>query len=79
MTFKEALDTGLRIQSKYWKNTEQGKHWWYKKINENQFLSSEGILEIIKTGTPYTGEGYTIHPEDQKLYDFNKELNKLLD
>jgi len=82
MTFKEALDTGCRIQNGHLSYVDDYNNYWYKKINEKEFIFSlepkkRLIIEYIDT-LMYIGTSWFIHPEDQKLIDFNKNLEEIL-
>jgi len=76
MTFKEALDTGYRITASR-PNTDLR---WYKKIDKKTVLFHNNIrLSLSYLIKHCTGSNYRIHPDDQKIIDFNKELEKVLE
>lgn len=72
MTFKEALNTGYKVTQ--WTNS----FYWIKKINEKQCIDEGEQIFLIQNLIP-TSDGWFIHPEDQKLIDFNNKLDTLLE
>jgi len=80
MTFIEALDTGMRIQSAAWMYNSIG-YWWYKKISEVTFIDTQGFTHSIKDHSSYLStqsSDWFIYPDDEKLYNFNKNLEDIL-
>lgn len=76
MKFKDALNTGYRIQydDVLWRDI------WCKKINEREFLYSPDnrIFPIDKDYYQHYSREWHIHPEDQKLIDFTIKLDEAL-
>jgi len=76
LKLKEALNTGYRITHPIW---IQRPHWWYKKINEQEFIDGRGSKKLINKHIMTGIINWTIHPEDQKIVDFNNSLNQILE
>lgn len=74
MTFLEALNTGYRITNRTWLH----HNFWAKKINNIEFTYDSGSRFIIADHfLQYKGEWF-VHPEDQKLIEFNNKLEEVL-
>lgn len=75
MTFKEAIATGYRVKRAYL-ITKRELDYFYKKI-DNKYV-------IDELGNKYEIESFDdnliwyVHPDDQKLIDFNKKLEEIL-
>lgn len=76
MTFLEALNTGYRITDE--KSLKQEPLWYLQKINEEQFISYYGMIYTIKK-SPFIEETWFIHSDDQKLFEFENKLKKVLE
>lgn len=80
MTFKEAIHTGYRIKPVSWVDD----HYWYQKISDTEFTVYKQIYKIesyineLKKYDKNIVDNWIIHPEDQKLIDFNNRLEKLI-
>lgn len=73
MTFKEALDTGYRITEENYINR------WFIKKNNNSIMGEDNYVYKDVTPELIIGTDWIIHPEDQKLIDFNNKLDKIIE
>lgn len=76
MTFLEALNTGYRITDESSLKTEP--LWYIQKINDTQFITYYDMTYYIKNN-PFIEKKWIIHPDDQKLFEFENKLKKVLE